>query len=121
MPIEWSAVLPPKLPYDGAMAGVLVKHDTSNSEYARRVYCVLNGYTLWEYENETEAKSGLWPKAEADVIGVSPAPAGSASLRSSMMYSTSSRPKDEAARTFVYTTTAGERVCAVALSEADKD
>ena len=56
---------------------------------------------------------------ERGVIGVSPAPANSSSLRSTLFATSSSRPKDETARTFVYTTTAGERVCAVATSEAE--
>ena len=89
------------------------------AEYARKVYCVLTGYTLWEYDDEAAARAGLWPKAEADVIGVSPAPANSSSLRSTLFATSSSRPKDETARTFVYTTTAGERVCAVATSEQE--
>ena len=113
--------MPPKAPYSGTVRGTLVKQNTSHggSEYARKVYCVLTGYTLWEYDDEAAARAGLWPKAEADVIGVSPAPANSSSLRSTLFATSSSRPKDETARTFVYTTTAGERVCAVATSEAE--
>ena len=29
---------------------------------------------MFEYDSELEAKAGLWPRAEADVIGVSNAP-----------------------------------------------
>lgn len=121
MPVPFADAMPPKSPYGGTVRGVLVKQNTthSTSDYAKKVYCVLTGYTLWEYDDEAAARAGLWPKAEADVIGVSPAPANSSSLRSTLFASSSSRPKDETARTFVYTTTAGERVCAVATSEAE--
>ena len=121
MPVPFASSMPPKAPYSGTVRGTLVKQNTSHggSEYARKVYCVLTGYTLWEYDDEAAARAGLWPKAEADVIGVSPAPANSSSLRSTLFATSSSRPKDETARTFVYTTTAGERVCAVATSEAE--
>ena len=121
MPVPFASSMPPKAPYSGTVRGTLVKQNTSHggSEYARKVYCVLTGYTLWEYDDEAAARAGLWPKAEADVIGVSPAPANSSSLRSTLFATSSSRPKDETARTFVYTTTAGERVCAVATSEQE--
>ena len=44
--------MPPKAPYSGTVRGTLVKQNTSHggSEYARKVYCVLTGYTLWEYD-----------------------------------------------------------------------
>ena len=105
-----------KLPttfWSGAMEGSLVKHNTSSgSEYAsKRAYCVLVGYTLFEFDSEAEAKAMLWPRGEADVIGVSAAPANSAALRSSSL-TTSARSE----LTFIYTTNAGERVCAVANS-----
>lgn len=37
-----------------------------------RVFCVLAGTTLWDYDTEEEAALGLRPKTEIDVIGVSP-------------------------------------------------
>ena len=97
------------------MEGSLVKNNTTGgAEYSRKVFCVLMGYTLWEFDTEAGARAGLWPRAEADVIGVSPAPSNSSTLRSTMVSMTSSRSATDAALTFVYTTTAGERVCAVA-------
>ena len=50
--------MPPKAPYSGTVRGTLVKQNTSHggSEYARKVYCVLTGYTLWEYDDEAAAR-----------------------------------------------------------------
>ena len=104
------------------MEGSLVKNNTTGgAEYSRKVFCVLMGYTLWEFDTEADARAGLWPRAEADVIGVSPAPSNSSTLRSTMVSMTSSRSATDAALTFVYTTTAGERVCAVAPSAGECD
>lgn len=110
-----SASIPAAAAWSGAMEGPLIKHNTSHggSEYARKVYCVLAGYTLFEFDSEQEAKAMLWPRAEADVIGVSPAPSNSAALRSTSLSMTS---RTDNSVTFVYTTNAGERVCAVASS-----
>ncbi|KAH8057227.1 phosphatidylinositol kinase [Aureococcus anophagefferens] len=53
------------------MEGSLVKNNTTGgAEYSRKVFCVLMGYTLWEFDTEADARAGLWPRAEADVIGV---------------------------------------------------
>ncbi|KAJ8603810.1 hypothetical protein CTAYLR_000229 [Chrysophaeum taylorii] len=106
--------LPVTAAWSGAMEGPLLKQNTSHggSEYARKVHCVLMGYTLFEFDTEQEARAMLWPRAEADVIGVSPAPTNSAALRSSSL----SMARADASVTFVYTTNAGERVCAVAPS-----
>jgi len=95
------------------MEGPLVKHNTSSSsaEYAKKVYCVLIGYTLFEFDSEAESRSLLWPRAEADVIGVSAAPSNSLALRSGSLNSSKGTEL-----TFVYTTNAGERVCAMATS-----
>lgn len=110
-----TASIPTAAAWCGAMEGPLIKHNTSHggSEYARKVYCVLAGYTLFEFDSEQEARAMLWPRAEADVIGVSPAPSNSAALRSTSLSMTS---RTDNSVTFVYTTNAGERVCAVASS-----
>ncbi|KAH8088727.1 phosphatidylinositol kinase [Aureococcus anophagefferens] len=53
------------------MEGSLVKNNTTGgAEYSRKVFCVLMGYTLWEFDTEADARAGLWPRAEADVIGI---------------------------------------------------
>ena len=48
MPVPFASSMPPKAPYSGTVRGTLVKQNTSHggSEYARKVYCVLTGYTL---------------------------------------------------------------------------
>ncbi len=38
----------------------------------QRVYCVLAGTTLWDYDSEEEAALGQRPRSEVNVIGVSP-------------------------------------------------
>ena len=60
MPVPFASSMPPKAPYSGTVRGTLVKQNTSHggSEYARKVYCVLTGYTLWEYDDEAAARAG---------------------------------------------------------------
>ena len=61
MPVPFADAMPPKSPYGGTVRGVLVKQNTthSTSDYAKKVYCVLTGYTLWEYDDEAAARCVL--------------------------------------------------------------
>lgn len=52
--------------------GYLWKRAGTAAPAMQRVFCVLAGSTLWDYDTEEEAALGLRPRCEIDLIGVSP-------------------------------------------------
>jgi hypothetical protein len=52
--------------------GYLWKRGAPQNPAMQRVFCVLAGTTLWDFDTEEEAALGLRPRCEVDVIGVSP-------------------------------------------------
>lgn len=52
--------------------GYLWKRAGTSAPTMQRVFCVLAGSTLWDFDTEEEAALGLRPRCEIDLIGVSP-------------------------------------------------
>lgn len=52
--------------------GYLWKRAGNGPPSMQKVFCVLAGTTLWDFDTEEEAGLGLRPRCEVDIIGVSP-------------------------------------------------